>query len=98
MAAGARAIGRPFKPGQSGNPRGRPKGSRHKLSERFFAELCEDWEENPRPGEGPCRAISGSWHRSCRRSESRSPIPLRNSLTTSSSSLRPGRSAPEMIP
>ena len=48
MATGARAIGRPFKPGQSGNPRGRPKGSRHKLSERFFAELCEDWEENGR--------------------------------------------------
>ena len=25
-----------FKPGQSGNPAGRPKGSKHKLSEEFF--------------------------------------------------------------
>jgi len=46
MTADERVIGRPFKPGQSGNPRGRPKGSRHKLSERFLAELCEDWEAN----------------------------------------------------
>jgi uncharacterized protein DUF5681 len=29
-------IGRPFPPGQSGNPKGRPKGSRHKLSEAIF--------------------------------------------------------------
>jgi hypothetical protein len=36
MAADARVVGRPFKPGQSGNPRRRPKGSRHKLSERFL--------------------------------------------------------------
>jgi len=25
-----------FKPGQSGNPKGRPQGSRNKLSENFF--------------------------------------------------------------
>lgn len=29
--------------GQSGNPLGRPKGSRDKLSERFYAEVAEDW-------------------------------------------------------
>ena len=33
-----------FKPGQSGNPKGRPKGSRNKLSEDFFRDLCKAWE------------------------------------------------------
>jgi hypothetical protein len=32
-----------FKPGQSGNPKGRPKGSRNKLSENFIADLHESW-------------------------------------------------------
>jgi hypothetical protein len=41
MATDERVIGRPFRPGQSGNPRGRPKGSRHKLSEQFLAESRE---------------------------------------------------------
>lgn len=36
----------PWKPGQSGNPAGRPKGSRHKLQEDFFRELQKDFEEN----------------------------------------------------
>ena len=31
----------PWKPGQSGNPKGRPKGSRNKLSEEFFQDLCD---------------------------------------------------------
>src|SRR5450759_3195305 len=34
----------PFKPGESGNPDGRPKGARSKLSERFLAELLADFE------------------------------------------------------
>ena len=34
----------PWKPGQSGNPKGRPKGSRNKLSEDFFRDLCKAWE------------------------------------------------------
>ena len=36
----------PWKAGQSGNPRGRPKGSRNKISEAFLADLYEDWEGN----------------------------------------------------
>jgi hypothetical protein len=33
-----------FKPGQSGNPRGRPRGSRHRLSEAALADLCANFE------------------------------------------------------
>lgn len=36
----------PWQPGQSGNPAGRPKGSRNKLSEDFFKALAEDFAEN----------------------------------------------------
>ena len=33
-----------WKPGQSGNPRGRPKGARNKLSEALLTEVLADWE------------------------------------------------------
>jgi hypothetical protein len=33
----------PFKPGQSGNPHGRPKGTRNKLSEAFLQDAHEAW-------------------------------------------------------
>jgi hypothetical protein len=36
----------PWKPGQSGNPAGRPKGARSKLSEDFFKALADDFAEN----------------------------------------------------
>ena len=35
-----------WKPGQSGNPAGRPKGSRQKLSEEFIRALAEDFENH----------------------------------------------------
>jgi hypothetical protein len=41
--AGLRA---PWKPGQSGNPYGRPKGSRNKLGEEFIQALAADFEEH----------------------------------------------------
>jgi hypothetical protein len=35
-----------FKPGQSGNPKGRAKGSRNKLAEAFVSDLYNDWQEH----------------------------------------------------
>jgi hypothetical protein len=35
--------GQPWKPGQSGNPAGRPKGSRNKFSEEFINDFYADW-------------------------------------------------------
>ena len=38
-----RVVGIPWKPGQSGNPAGRPRGSRGKLSEDFLLDLHCAW-------------------------------------------------------
>ena len=34
----------PWQPGQSGNPKGRAKGSRNRLAEDFLADLYADWQ------------------------------------------------------
>ena len=36
-----------WKPGQSGNPAGKPKGRQH-LENQFLADLAADWEDNGR--------------------------------------------------
>ena len=57
-----------WKPGQTGNPNGRPKGSRDMVKEAFLKDLAEDWQENglealqkareERPAEY-CRMVAG---------------------------------------
>jgi hypothetical protein len=45
----------PFKPGQSGNPLGRPKGARSKLGEAFLEDVLTDWEEHGAKAVVDCR-------------------------------------------
>src|SRR5262245_19416234 len=44
-----------FKPGQSGNPLGRPRGSRNKLGEAFIAALAEDFGAHGAEAIAECR-------------------------------------------
>jgi hypothetical protein len=37
-----------FRPGQSGNPNGRPKGSRNRIAEFLLDDLCTAWAEHGR--------------------------------------------------
>ena len=39
-------IGVPVKPGQSGNPAGRPKGAKSRFVEDFWRDLQEVWKEH----------------------------------------------------
>jgi hypothetical protein len=38
-----------FKKGESGNPTGRPKGARSKLTTKFFEDFHEAWTEHGKP-------------------------------------------------
>ena len=38
--------GVPFKPGQSGNPAGRPRGARSRLGEAFLSDLANAWADH----------------------------------------------------
>ncbi len=42
------SSGTRFRPGQSGNPHGRPKGSRNRLASAFVEALASDFEEHGR--------------------------------------------------
>lgn len=44
--SGKQKPGHLWKPGQSGNPLGRPKGARSRLSEDFLAALANDFEQH----------------------------------------------------
>lgn len=47
---------KPFQPGQSGNPAGRPVGARNKLDEEFVTALYEDFKEGGIDAIRACRA------------------------------------------
>ncbi len=40
---GGKQAATQFKPGQSGNPNGRPKGSKNKLTESFWQDMADVW-------------------------------------------------------
>lgn len=49
-----RGLAAPWQPGQSGNPAGKPKGSRNKLGEAFIQALHADFETH---GESVIKAV-----------------------------------------
>jgi hypothetical protein len=49
----------PWQKGQSGNPKGKPKGTRTKISEDFLRDLHEAWETN---GKEALRVIATEKH------------------------------------
>src|SRR5262245_19165408 len=53
--ANQRKLAHLWQPGQSGNPTGRPKGSRNKLSEDFVAALYDDFQHHGSTAIAACR-------------------------------------------
>ena len=50
--------------GQSGNPNGRPKGARNRLSESVLSELITHWEEHGRDAiDRACKENPGAYMR-----------------------------------
>ena len=47
-----------WKPGQSGNPLGRPKGTRNKVSQLFYEDVFHDWEAHGNQAIADMRAES----------------------------------------
>ena len=45
----------PWKPGQSGNPKGRPKGSKNELGDAFVHALYADFQEHGKDAIVACR-------------------------------------------
>lgn len=46
ISENSRANLKPWKPGQSGNPNGRPKGSRDSVNETFLEDALEAWHKH----------------------------------------------------
>jgi hypothetical protein len=41
-----KVIGRPWRPGESGNPNGRPVGARGRFTEKLAADVAEAWRKH----------------------------------------------------
>ncbi|MCP5099911.1 MAG: hypothetical protein GY943_30530 [Chloroflexi bacterium] len=44
-STGSKQASTQFKPGQSGNPNGRVKGSRNKLADKFITDIYHAWQD-----------------------------------------------------
>jgi len=66
-------LAAPWKPGESGNPAGRPLGSRNKLSESVIQDIAADWAIGGAAGVG----------HQCRHHTARTPMSLERNTSPS---------------